>query len=230
MKYIYLFFAMLAYHTSNGQDPQLFENTWYVRTVQLDDMAFIHKVSETDPSIAPYLDISEDFIFTGAGACNSFDGIYSFYPPQHLTATDFAATTDDCGVQEHNSFEEDYFWIISHEFWFEITQNGTVLTIGTPLGGTVVFMNYPLSAKDFNKNEFTLYPNPVNETLVLGSQTEIDNATIKIFNIEGKLLSTQNAAFENEVSIDVSNISSGIYFLNFEDENGNRAIKKFIKQ
>lgn len=230
MKYVYLILTILIFHTSYGQDSALFNNIWYVRTVQLDDMTDIHHVSEIDPPIAPYLDISEDFSFVGIGACNNFEGVYSFYPPQDLMATDFAATTDDCGVQAHTRFEEDYFWFISHEFWFEISQNGTVLTFETPLGGTVVFMNYPLSTTDFYRDAFILYPNPVNDVLVLHSQTEIGNATIKVFNIEGRLLSTQNARFENQVSIDVSNLSGGIYFLKVEDESGNRAIKKFLKQ
>ncbi|UCA57711.1 T9SS type A sorting domain-containing protein [Aequorivita iocasae] len=48
--------------------------------------------------------------------------------------------------------------------------------------------------------------------------------------MEGKLLSVQNVTLENQTSIDVSNLTSGIYFLNIEDENGNTTTKKFIKQ
>ncbi|QQX78185.1 T9SS type A sorting domain-containing protein [Aequorivita iocasae] len=51
-----------------------------------------------------------------------------------------------------------------------------------------------------------------------------------LIHIEGKLLSVQNVTLENQTSIDVSNLTSGIYFLNIEDENGNTTTKKFIKQ
>ena len=217
---------------ANAQDPQLFENTWHLRTVMLDDMTDEYVVSEINPPIAPYLIISEDFDFNGAGACNTFNGTYNFYPPNDLITLDFFATADGCGGQEYDRFEEDYFWFISHEFWFDISQDseGKVLTLGTPLGGVAVFKSNPLSTKDFYKNELNVYPNPVNDVLILDSKEEIGNLTIKIFNIEGKLLSIQNLNMKKQVSVDVSSLSSGIYFLNIEDEKGNTTIKKFLKE
>lgn len=90
MKNVYLTLTILILYTRYGQDPALFKDIWYVRSVQLDDMADIHYISDIDPSIAPYIDISEDFSFVGVGACNSFEGVYSFHPPQNLISTDFA--------------------------------------------------------------------------------------------------------------------------------------------
>ncbi len=80
------------------------------------------------------------------------------------------------------------------------------------------------------KGTFSLNQNPVGENLVLNSPTFTGNAKLQIFNIEGRLLSIQNATFENQVSIDVSNLSSGIYFLNIKTENANVEVKKFIKE
>lgn len=77
---------------------------------------------------------------------------------------------------------------------------------------------------------FSLYPNPVGESLVLISPASIGNTNLQIYDIQGKLLSAQNATFEKQVSIDVSNLSSGIYFLNIKTENGNVEVKKFIKE
>ncbi len=76
----------------------------------------------------------------------------------------------------------------------------------------------------------SLFPNPTKNELFLTSNNTAGSLKLKIFNIEGKLLSNQNIAVEKETSIDVSQLSSGIYFLNIEDENGNTTIKKFIKQ
>ena len=232
MKYIYLLLVILVFYTSSAQEVQLFENTWHLRTVQSDDMAFVHDVAEMNPPIAPYLIISEDLSFNGEGACNSFNGTFSFYPSNVLTTTEFDATTDDCGVQEQNRFEIDYFGFISLEFEYEISHDGqgAVLTMGTPMGGVAVFKSYSLSTNDFYKNELTVYPNPVNDVLVLSSKAEIGDLTIKIFNIEGKLLITQYLALEKEGFIDVSSLSNGIYFLNIEEENRNKAIMKFIKK
>ncbi len=79
-------------------------------------------------------------------------------------------------------------------------------------------------------NLFSIYPNPAQNELFITSKNSSVNLKIKIYNLEGKLLSTKDIAFEKQVSIDVSNLTSGIYFLNIEDENGNTTIKKFIKQ
>ncbi len=76
----------------------------------------------------------------------------------------------------------------------------------------------------------SLSPNPSKNELFLTSKNTVGNLKIKIFNIEGKLLSTENIVLENQTSIDVSQLTNGIYFLNIEDENGNTTIKKFIKQ
>jgi len=66
--------------------------------------------------------------------------------------------------------------------------------------------------------------------LLISSKTKTGNLKIQIFNIEGKLLSNQNLKFEKQASIDVSQLSSGLYFLNIEDINGNRTTKKFMKE
>jgi heat shock protein HslJ len=200
--------------------------------VQLDDLAPIYEVSEIDPPIAPYLLITEDFNYNGEGACNTFNGTYNFNIPNYLTATVFVATTNDCNIQLHNLFEDAYFGYISNEFWYDITQDGggNVLTLGNPLGGIAVFKSYPLSVKDFNENVFTVYPNPAKNELFLSSTNTTENLTLKIFNIGGKLLSTQNIALQEQTSLDVSQLVSGIYFLNIEDERGNTATKKFIKE
>ena len=77
---------------------------------------------------------------------------------------------------------------------------------------------------------YSIHPNPTKNELFITAQNTTENLKIKIFNLEGKLLSNQTLEVANQTSIDVSSLTSGIYFLNIEDENGNTTIKKFIKQ
>ena len=77
---------------------------------------------------------------------------------------------------------------------------------------------------------YGIYPNPVNEVLQIISPNRKGNLNIKIYNTVGKLLSNQTLDFNKQSSIDVSNLSSGIYFLNIEDESGNTTIKKLVKE
>jgi len=83
---------------------------------------------------------------------------------------------------------------------------------------------------DNNTAVFSIHPNPANNKLFLTSKNTLENIKLKILNIEGKLLSTQNVALHNKTAIDVSQLVSGIYFLNIEDENGNTTVKKFLKE
>ncbi|MEH6763990.1 MAG: T9SS type A sorting domain-containing protein [Aequorivita antarctica] len=217
---------------SFAQDPQLFENDWYLYEVMSSDEGTLYDVSLISPSITPYLSISEDLSFNGEGACNSLSGVYEFLPPNDLSPISFTATTNDCGIQQHNFFENEYFGFISGGYWYTITpeNTGRVLTLANAIFGYAIFKSYPLSTSDFQKNEFLLYPNPAKDKLFLSATNPTENLKVKIFNIEGKLLSNQEIELQNQTSIDVSNLSSGMYFLNIEDESGKMEVKKFIKE
>jgi type IX secretion system substrate protein len=77
---------------------------------------------------------------------------------------------------------------------------------------------------------YSIHPNPAKDELFITAQNTTENLKIKIFNIEGKLLSAQSITLQDQKAIDVSQLLNGIYFLNIEDENGNTTTKKFIKQ
>ena len=79
-------------------------------------------------------------------------------------------------------------------------------------------------------SDFSIHPNPTKDKLYITATNTTENLTLKIFNIEGKLLSTQTLEVANQTSIAISQLVSGIYFLNIEDERGNTATKKFIKE
>lgn len=87
-----------------------------------------------------------------------------------------------------------------------------------------------LGISEKNNELFSIHPNPAKSKLFLSSKNTIQNLKIKIFNLESKLLSTQSIVLQDQKAIDVSQLVSGIYFLNIEEENGNTTTKKFIKQ
>ncbi len=77
---------------------------------------------------------------------------------------------------------------------------------------------------------FSIHPNPAKTQLFLTSKNTTGKLKLKIFNLEGKLLCTQTVAIQDQTSIAISQLASGIYFLNIEDEKGNTAVKKFLKE
>jgi len=87
------------------------------------------------------------------------------------------------------------------------------LLLKTIDGGTYTII---LNADDFinNNNRFALYPNPSNQTNfhIDFSNLNIDNLSIDIFDINGKIIFSENK-LHHDMSIDISNFSEGIYFV-----------------
>lgn len=79
-----------------------------------------------------------------------------------------------------------------------------------------------------NENEVTmvsLYPNPANEqvSFVLDS-----DAQVSVFDMTGRKVSMVNVAAGN-AQLNVSELESGVYFVNFRYANGSTAVSKFVK-
>jgi len=86
----------------------------------------------------------------------------------------------------------------------------------------VIFTSY-LSADDFEKQKYNIYPNPVENTLIINSDNS-DKKAITIYSTSGQLIKSLKTKDEN-LSIDVSQLSSGTYILNI-----NNVHYKFIKK
>ena len=86
-----------------------------------------------------------------------------------------------------------------------------------------------LSRQDFEfSNYFKLYPNPVTSTLNIDAKDAIQISSINIYNTLGQLvLVVPNA--QDVKTIDVSNLSSGNYFIKINSDKGT-SNTKFIKQ
>lgn len=86
-----------------------------------------------------------------------------------------------------------------------------------------------LNRQDFDfANYFKLYPNPVHDVLNINSKENIEISSISIYNTLGQLvLVIPNA--QNIKTVDVSNLSSGNYFIKINSDKGT-SNTKFIKQ
>ena len=82
-----------------------------------------------------------------------------------------------------------------------------------------------MTNNDSFKTKLVVYPNPVNDILQISSESNVHN--YKIMNIQGAVLK-EGKPIEN--SIDVSNLSSGLYFLQMRLENGSEQIQRIIKK
>jgi hypothetical protein len=84
-----------------------------------------------------------------------------------------------------------------------------------------------LSNNELNLNEFSLYPSPVANILNISSKNNIEVGSINIYNTLGQLvLVIPNA--KNTKTVDVSNLTSGNYFVKINSDKGT-SNTKFVK-
>jgi len=78
--------------------------------------------------------------------------------------------------------------------------------------------------------EFEIYPNPANQWAVISCQSaEKENPLIKVFDLTGnQLLETKWSEGEKKISLDVSSLSSGTYFIQLQFENSQSARKVIV--
>ncbi|MCO6500610.1 MAG: T9SS type A sorting domain-containing protein [Vicingus serpentipes] len=88
-------------------------------------------------------------------------------------------------------------------------------------------LNTPTGVVDseINTNKISLFPNPTSNQLTLDSEMNIDEATI--FDVSGQVI---KSIVLNSNTIDVSELSDGVYFLRVTTEKGQIFNQKFIKQ
>lgn len=79
-------------------------------------------------------------------------------------------------------------------------------------------------------NSIKVFPNPSSGLfqILLGDNVK-GNVSLKVINILGKTILNKNFTSNTDSSVDISNFTSGIYYLNFEF-NGKTLIKKVVKQ
>lgn len=82
----------------------------------------------------------------------------------------------------------------------------------------------------FERNNSTyLFPNPAKEKLII--TTDLGEAQIEIYNINGQLVHLSNQVIEGQLDLDISNFQAGIYFLRMKNKIGNILFTdRFVKK
>ncbi|NDJ00031.1 T9SS type A sorting domain-containing protein [Flavobacterium sp. LaA7.5] len=107
--------------------------------------------------------------------------------------------------------------------------NGTVTVRATSdADGTIyaeieIVINIPLSTADFEKSNFTIYPNPVFDVVNIQTSREIQE--VKLYNIVGQEVYTGTSSV-----INLHNFQAGYYVVQVSFKNGNVSSVKIIKQ
>ena len=123
--------------------------------------------------------------------------------------------------------------------------NGTAYVIGTNQETTFEF--YVVAFNDETESEpsevytvvveddaieevnasFNVYPNPVNDKLVI--ETEEIVKEVVVYDVYGRQQDNKTTRQQGNLSVDVTNLNSGVYFVKVVTENG-EAVQRFIKK
>lgn len=83
-----------------------------------------------------------------------------------------------------------------------------------------------LSNESFERNDFTIYPNPANNFFKVNAQ---ETVSIEVYDILGKLVVKKENNSSND-QINISNLNAGVYMVNVKNDNGGIKIFKLIKE
>jgi hypothetical protein len=112
-------------------------------------------------------------------------------------------------------------------YTIESVDNYYKLTITNNDGDWLVYNSILLSNSTFNENTVSLFPNPVQNTLNI-QNTASNMSKVQIFDLNGRLL--QNHVLQSqEVSLDVSQLNSGVYVVVLENEMDHQITRKIVK-
>ncbi|MBF8149187.1 VCBS repeat-containing protein [Winogradskyella sp. F6397] len=106
--------------------------------------------------------------------------------------------------------------------------SGTVDFIANPAINTshTIVEGSALSVIDETLVDLTIYPNPVEADLTIKTSADVINKIATVFDVNGKRVLNQKLKSN---TVDVSNLTSGVYFLRLESE-GKIIKRKFIKK
>ena len=108
--------------------------------------------------------------------------------------------------------------------------NNIVATATDANGNTSEFginVNYTLSVAQVKNQSIKLYPNPVHERLFVQFPSS-ETYNLKVVNVLGQTVFTEKSA-KSSVSLNVTSLKKGLYFLNIHSETGEKQTIKFIK-
>ena len=212
-----------------GQNGALYQD-WYLTSIEFDLKDNI-TVSTIFPHISPTLTINNELSFSGIAACNNYQGSFSYDEINDLLILEnFDATLSLCDFPTHDDFELEYFDFFQAEHFSYSTlwdnEGNEFLDLEASPGYILHYQNHPLdlSINDNDLASITIHPNPSSNHISISSNNIIINS-ITIYSLTGKKI-IENSKGLN--SINVSNLSKGMYFIEITSSEG-KTVKKFIK-
>ena len=106
--------------------------------------------------------------------------------------------------------------------------NGNLLEVGSSVPIQNTLLCATLGTESFTKASWQVYPNPASNQVQISYDTNSE-ATIELYDLQGKLLKTmQTIGLQGTVTIPISNLSKGVYLVQFSTNDGVKQSEKLV--
>jgi len=113
---------------------------------------------------------------------------------------------------------------------------GSITTFGEDMTGELYaavgntiykIIDSSLGLNEFNKNGLSFYPNPAKNTIFIKNSTGNTLSQVNVFDLTGKIILTKTIKGET-LSLDISDLSGGMYLIAVQDSTGNQYQSKLV--
>jgi hypothetical protein len=197
-------------------------------------MAHSYKISVSNPSCASYYTIhmkdpNGNWLPFTRGSVRNFqptiDGTYTIF----VKEDNLGITYDPNVTTTAQTPNWTAFGVRTKEFTRTFTSSGCYQTEGRI---NCKMLNF--KGSDNNSEAFSVSPNPVSTQIDVSFYSEeTENVSFKIFNSLGSNVLSRDEQIslgDNKFSLDIQNLTSGVYFITISGKNGISSQKKFVKQ
>ena len=216
-----------------AQDPQLFEDTWYLQKLTINDVEILPP--NTNPNVTEHI-FNEAFSIFDTGYCD-FLGCNLIYNDLN-NSFDIDSILElglGCMNQTDNVFNGIYYNYLeehldgANPYSYEITTNNGIrfLELTNANGNKALYANQLLNTNEQQLENVALYPNHVKNELYLKTVAVIDQ--LKIYSITGQLVK-QQTSFTDKVSINTEDLIAGVYFVKVTTNEGLVSTRKIVKE
>ncbi len=233
LRKILLITLLISFQHVFSQDPLLFDYDWYIQKITVDEVDYF-------PPPGGFQGILNFSIFEfhmeHPSCTEALGGGITYTGNDSFDLDDSPAILLDMGCPQahldymnlHESFYYVDLWLAKNPFNYIIEVNGAdlYLTIENGDGDIAYYSIHPLKTSAFELTQINIYPNPADELLIV--ETQIPLTKLVVYDLSGKLLLENNGMDQLQSTIDVSGLSTGIYFIKLQFNN-KYVVAKFVK-
>jgi len=235
--FIILFVIIIVNFSMFAQDPQLFENDWYLQKVVINGEDFFPPYLNDEPERGRVYFVDDTIDRLTTSFCDELTfQIIEFEPNNVFNLQDGPIILIGfCILNVNTTYANLYGSVFNDQptstaknpFNYSLVtdNNMLMLTIVNADGDTAIYGNELLSNQDVNSLSVTIYPNPTKNTLQISTDNKIAIKSIEVYDVLGKQLLHTNTVNQ----IDVSVLATGLLFVKIETNKG-VVVKKVIKE